>query len=41
MQNAKEDSKIEIIDVPNLMHLLNNEPYELYNKNLVRYTFRF
>ena len=41
MQNAKSDSKIEIIDVPNLMKVLKGEPYELYNRKLNNYTFRF
>ena len=39
MQNAKSDSSIEIIDVPNLMKVLNGEPYELYNRKLNNYTF--
>ena len=41
MQNAKADSSIEIIDVPNLMRVLRGEPYELYNRKLNNYTFRF
>ena len=41
MQNAKADSAIEIIDVPNLMKVLKGEPYELYNRKLNNYTFRF
>ena len=41
MQNAKTDANIEIIDVPNLMKILKGEPYELYNKKLNNYTFRF
>ncbi len=41
MQNAKADSKIEIIDVANLYKVLRGEPYELYNRKLNNYTFRF
>lgn len=41
MQNAKADSSIEIIDVPNLIKVLRGEPYELYNRKLNNYTFRF
>ncbi len=41
MQNAKADSKIEIIDVANLHKVLRGEPYELYNRKLNNYTFRF
>ena len=41
MQNAKSDSSIEIIDVPNLMKVLNGEPYELYNRKLNNYTFSY
>lgn len=41
MQNAKADSKIEIIDVANLYKVLREEPYELYNRKLNNYTFRF
>ena len=39
MQHATSDSSIEIIDVPNLMKVLNGEPYELYNRKLNNYTF--
>lgn len=41
IQNAKADSKIEIIDVANLYKVLRGEPYELYNRKLNNYTFRF
>jgi superfamily II DNA or RNA helicase len=41
MENAKKDSKIEIIDVENLMHVLNGEPYEQYKKKITNFTFRF
>ena len=41
MENAKKDSKIEIIDVENLMHVLKGEPYELYKRKLTNFTFRF
>lgn len=41
MQNAKADSKIEIIDVANLYKVLRGEPYKLYNRKLNNYTFRF
>ena len=41
MENAKKDSKIEIIDVENLMHILNGEPYEQYKKKITNFTFRF
>lgn len=41
MENAKKDSKIEIIDVKNLMHVLKGEPYELYKKKITNFTFRF
>lgn len=41
MQNAKEDSNIEIIDEANLMKVLKGESYDLYNRKLSNFTFRF
>ena len=40
-QNAKADSNIELIYVANLYKFLRGEPYELYNRKLNNYTFRF
>lgn len=41
MQNAKENSDIILLDEEGLMHVLNGEPYQPYQRSIQSFLYRF